>query len=623
MKTDPSLFLQKHVLSVLFFIISNILLLCSYLYADSTSIKLEDIVVTASRMDEPVHETTGSTVVIRADEIQNRNTRFVTDILRTLPELNVIQNGGTGMQATIFLRGGDSKHTLVMIDGVKVNSTTTGSFDFSGLTSEDIERIEIIKGPQSTLYGSEAMSGVINIITKKGSKGHKLSGFVEVGSHGRWNPSLTVSGSSKRINYRFTGSYLLNDGISTAKDGSEKDGYKNAKFSGRTELKLGERAALEFSGYHYYDRSELDAFSTSAKKGSDDLNYIQFGHHHMLAAALKTNFIDEWEQKITFSTSRDTFRGRDPDTLFNNYDIITRRNTLDWQHNIFAAEFYTLTLGAEYRKDRGENLDNFMNSIANRAFYLNNKLKLFNDALIVNAGFRYDSHDTAGSKLTYRFGAVYNIKPADLKIKGSYATGFRAPSANELFYPFYGSLDLKPEESRGWEIGLEKELLKKKVNLSVTWFSQKYHNLIQTDPFTWLAANIARAEIKGVEASLRFSLNERTGLRASYAYLDTEDKTTGQRLTRRPKDRASLSLDYKGAKLSGAVDWIVVGSRYDSSVKHNLDAYSIVNLSSSYQLSADASLFVRVQNLFNRFYEEAGSFGTYGLSIYSGIRFRI
>lgn len=623
MKTYLSLLLRTCSFALLLFIASSHFLFNTYLYADPADHELDDIVVTASRINEPLQETTGSNIVIKAEDIQKRNIRFVTDILRTLPELNVVQNGGTGMAASILLRGGNSSHTLVMIDGVKVNSTTTGSFDFSGLTSEDIERIEIIKGPQSTLYGSEAMAGVVNIITKKGSKGYKISGFFEAGSHGHWNPALTLSGGSDKINYRISGSYLSTDGISTAKEGTEKDGYRNAKISGKVELKPAERVALELSGYHYYDRSELDAFSTSTKKGYDDLNYIQFGHHHMLAAALKTNFIDEWEQKITFSTSRDTFRGRDPDTFFNNYDIITRRNALDWQHNIFPAEFYALTFGAEYRKDKGENLDNFMNSVANKAFYLNNKLKLFNDALVLNAGFRYDKHDTAGSKLTYRVGSIYNIKSADLRIKGSYATGFRAPSCNELFYPFYGSLDLKPEENRGWEIGAEKDLFNNKLNLSFTWFSQKYRNLIQTDPFTWLAANIASAEIKGIEASARFSINQKTGIRASYAYLDTEDKTTGQRLTRRPKDRASLSLDYTGAKFSGVVDWIIVGSCYDSSVKRDLSAYSIVNLSSSWQLSKEASLFVKVQNLFDKFYEEAGSFGTYGLTVYSGIRINI
>ncbi|MBI4684249.1 MAG: TonB-dependent receptor [Nitrospirae bacterium] len=279
-----------------------------------------------------------------------------------------------------------------------------------------------------------------------------------------------------------------------------------------------------------------------------------------------------------------------------------------------------LTAGAEYRNEKGRNKGNFDDSVNNRALYLNNKLKLFKDSLILNTGLRYDNHETAGSKTTYRVGALYDIKPVDLKIKGSYGTGFRAPSLNDLFYPFYGNLTLKPEETTAWDIGLEKGIMKDRATLSLTYFEQRYKNLIQTDPMTWLAANIARAEVKGIEADAVLKLTSNVNVKAGYTYLDAKDKDTNQRLTRRPQDKFGFGADYLGKDMSLGASYTFVSERYDSSVRRDLTSYHLVNMSGSYKLTKWPSIFGRVENLFDANYEEAGSYKTPGFSIYGGIR---
>ena len=613
---------SKLIICILSLLTSHFLLFTSS-SAEEKATTLEEIVITATRIEEAIEDTTSDVIVIKEKDIKNMNVQFITDVLRRIPELSLVQNGGAGKLATVFLRGGNSRQTLVMIDGVKVKSTTTGSFDFSGINVDDIERIEIVKGPQSTIYGSEAMAGVINIITKKGKGKPKIGASFEGGSFGTYKPSFTISGGERKFDYRITGTYFYTDGISVAKQGSERDGYKNASFSGKFGFKPSEKLELELTGKYYYDRSELDAF------GRDDLNYVQHGNHYMLSGKGKLYPSNIWEQILTVSTVKDSLRYRDPDTAFNNADIITSMDTIDWQHNLYLSGFYTLTAGAEYGNEKGENKGVFDKAIDNKAVYLNNKLKILNNAFVINAGLRYDDHETFGSETTYKIGGIYNIKPVAIKIKGSYGTGFRAPTLNELFYKdswgSVGNLNLRPEKSNSWEIGLEKEIIKEKASILITYFDQDYEDLIQwveSPPGSWqyTPQNVAKAEVKGIEATATLRLTESINMRAGYTYLDTEDKTTGKRLSRRPKDKLNLSAEFSTKDMSVIADYTFVSEIYDSSVSRNLSSYSLVNLSSSYKMTRGLTIFARIDNLLDEDYEEAGGYGTPGLSIFGGIR---
>jgi vitamin B12 transporter len=598
------------------------MLLVSTVWADET-IKIKEVVVTATKMEEAVEETTSDVIVIRSKDIKKMNTQFVTDILKNVSELNLTQNGGAGKQATIILRGGNTEHTLVMIDGVKVKSTTTGTFDFSTINVDDIERVEIVKGPQSTIYGSEAMAGVINIITKKGKGAPKIAASFEAGSYGTYKPSATVSGGSDKADYRLTGTYFNSNGISAAKKGTEKDGYKNASVSGKFGFSPADVVDLELTGKYYYDRSELDVF------GKDDLNYVQHGHHYLFSGKGKFYFLDIWEQILTVSTVKDALKYRDPDTPNNNAEVITGMDTIDWQHNFYLSEAYILTFGAEYREESGENKGGFNKTVDNKALYVNNKVKLFNDDLIINAGLRIDDHETFGEETTYRIGGVYNIRPASLAVKASYATAFRAPTLNELFYkdPWgsSGNPNLKPETSSSWEIGIEKEIIEDRASVSATYFNQKYEDLIdwvETPPGSWtyMPLNISNAEVRGLETGASVHVTEEVLVTTSYTYLDTENKQTGERLRRRPKDKVSVTAEYSSSPVDILLSYTFVGKVFDSESYGHLGSYSLVNLSGSYKLKENIKLYARIDNLFDEDYETAGGFNTPDLSAFAGVK---
>ncbi|MCG2710463.1 MAG: TonB-dependent receptor, partial [Thermodesulfovibrionales bacterium] len=596
-------------------------------WAEET-IKIKEVVVSATKIEEAIEEITSDVIVIKSEDIKNKNVEFVPDVLRNVAELNLVQYGGAGKLASIILRGGSSTHTLVMIDGVKVKSTTTGSFDFSGINVDDIERIEIVKGPQSTLYGSGAMAGVINIITKKGKGKPKIETSFEGGSFGTYKPSVTVSGGDKKIDYRITGTYFYTDGISAAKQGTERDGYKNAALSGKLGFRPTEKLDVEITGKYYYDRSELDDF------GKDDLNYIQHGNHYMLSGKGKLYLLNIWEQVLTVSTVKDSLKYRYPDTSRNNSDITTGMNTIDWQHNLYFSERYTFTAGAEYRNEKGENKGVFDKAVDNKALYLNNKLKFLNDDLIINAGLRYGDHETFGSETTYRIGGIYNIKPLVLKVRGSYGTGFRAPTLNELYYQGSlgsGNLNLKPEKSNSWEIGLEKDIVKDKVSISITYFDQNYNDLInwvESPPGSWqyTPQNVAKAEVKGIEASASIKITETLTLKSSYTNLDTEDKETGKRLPMRPKDKLNMTVEYVKGDAAILAGYTFVGEAYDNaanSESKKLASYSLINLSGSYRLTKNIKLFGRIDNLLEEDYETAKGYGVPGFSAFAGVKIEI
>lgn len=583
-------------------------------------VKLSEVVITAARVEEPLEDTTSDVTIITGEDIKKMDVQFIPDVLRRVPALNVTQNGGAGKQATVFLRGGNPSQTLVMIDGVKVNNVLTGEFDFSGLSVDDIERIEIVKGPQSTMYGSEAMAGVINIITKKGEGKTRVEGSFEGGSFGTYKPSAGLSGGSDKFNYRLTGSYFSTEGISAAKSGPEKDGYRNTSLSGKFGIRPSEKFELEIMGKYYHDWTALDDFDFFARQAVDNPNFTQQGLHYLLSGKAKIYLFPIWEQIVNVSTATDSFKFRDPVVAFNNADIKATVNTVEWQHNLYLTGFYTVTAGGELRREEGENTGNFNNSLDNKAVYLNNILKLFNESFILNAGMRYDDHESFGKKMTYKVGALYRIKEADLSIKGSYGTGFRAPAFNELFFPFFGNINLRPEESSAWEIGLEKGLLEKRAVLSVSYFDQRYRDLIQTDPLTFTAANIARAKVKGVEAALTSRISDGLDLRAGYTYLNTEDETSGGVLPLRPKNKLNLSASYSIGDFGLTADYIFVSKRFDSSSQRDLSPYSLVNVSGNYRATKWLTLFARIDNLFDAHYEEVGSFSTPGFSVFGGVK---
>jgi len=599
--------------------------------------KLPEIIVTANRIKEPLKETTSDVTVITEKEIKKMNVEWVADVLRKLPDLYIKQYGGPGKLTSIFLRTSTkSSDVLVMIDGIKVNSPTTGDFDFSSLSVDEIERIEIINGPQSTLYGSEAMAGVINIITKKGKGKPRINLSLEGGSYGTYKPAFNLSGGTEKIDYRVTTFYYKNDGFSAYKDGDEKDGYKNAFISGKFGFRPFKKLELEFLGRYYYDRSELD-FGTEDgfNRCLDDPDYIQRRHHLLISGKVKLNLTSNWKQVLTFSRVKEIINTKDPNDTYKWWSskITPAIYILDWQHNFFLSKNFIFIIGTEYRKEKGkyESSTTYDEDIENKAIYMNSKIKLLNNNLILNGGIRYDNHQTFGEKTTYRIGFLYNIIPYALKIKANYGTAFKAPTLNDLFWPntgwAMGNLNLKPEKAWAWDARIEKNFLDEKIKFSLSFFYQKYKNLIQWAPvfpgsWIWKPQNIGKANIKGCELSFTFTLSKNFIIKSGYTYLDTENEKNNKYLIYKPMHKFSISGEYKINNFSLFAEYIYTGERYnDVNNQEKLKSYSLINLSAEYKLNKYLKLFGRIDNLFNSDYEEVKNYGTPDCSFYTGIKF--
>ncbi len=611
-------------LSFLFFVVLflNFALLTTFLSTHTSAQEsvetLPEIVVTATRVEESPQAVTQDITVITKDDIEKKGVEFITDALESYTDIGIVQNGGVGKNATLFLRGGSPNQTVMMIDGVKVKSPTTGSLDLAGILIDDIERIEVIKGPQSTLYGSEAMAGVINIITKRGKGKPKLSVSAEGGSFSTYKTTASISGAKDVWDYRVTASYFDTGGISAAKSGTEADGYTNKSISTKIGLMPSDKLGVELNLRYFEDTSKLDSYKWGVGL-VDDLNYVQDGKHYLISAKGMFSILDSYEQTLTLSSIGDNLKFEDPDTSSNRTSIDTTMQTADWQHNLYIKDT-TFTGGIEYRKEAGEIKDNFNKEVDNKAFYLNGKIKLFDDSFILNAGLRNDEHKTAGIKTTYRIGGLYDFKPYGLKLKGNYGTGFRAPTLNELYYPFFGNTNLKPEKSEGYDIGIEKDLYGDRLLLNAAYFNQQYQDLIEYDFSTFTAQNIGKAEIKGIELGLTAGITEDVNLKASHTNMDTVDKDSNKPLTRRPTNKFNSSIEYKGGKFMAIGEYTYVSERYDSAVSRNLSQYSLVNLKGRYFISDSITLFARIDNLFNESYEEAGNYGVPGVSAFGGVK---
>jgi vitamin B12 transporter len=594
------------------------LLLATPAFAEPPEIILPETVVTASRWEEPAESVPQDMTVITRDDIEKKGVPFVIDLLRLQPDLQVVQNGGTGTNATLLMRGGGSNQVLVMVDGIKLNSPATGSTDLSGLLTNDVERIEIIKGPQSTLYGSEAMAGVVNIITKKGAGKLKANLSVEGGSFATVKTAGSVSGATDRTNYRLSASWSDTDGIPIAKNGSLPNGNTNTSVSARLGTNPTDRSAIELNLRYGKDKTQLDNYEFGIGP-VDTLNYVQNRENYLVAATGKILPWKNYEQSLSLSFLRDDLESTDPVTAYNNFRTKTTTELVDWQHTLEVKPL-TVTGGFAYRYESVNNVGSFDKSIDNKAGYLNAKLALLDDTLILNAGVRYDDHSTFGSAVTYRTGLLYHLKPLGIRFKANLGSGFRAPSLNELYYPFYGNLDLKAEKSTGYDLGLEKDLFEKKLVLGATWFSQRYRNLIQTNFATYTADNIGKAQTDGVELHVAVQPIDNLKVNAAYTWLDAVNKDTGAFLPLRPRNKVTSSVEYTLAKLTVIGEYQYVSKRFDSGLKRNISSYSLVNLKGSYALHKNLAIFVRIDNLLDKSYEEAAGYGTPGIAAYGGIK---
>ena len=613
-------------LVVLFFIVSPA-------RAEDNSMKIKEVVISATKVELPVEDVASSVTIITEKDLKKKQTRTVAEALKDVPGLDVVQSGSL---TNVYIRGTNSGHTLVLIDGVEVNDPVSPSrgYDYlSTITSDNIERIEIIRGPQSTLYGSDAMGGVINIITKKGKGKPKMFISGEGGAHKTYKASAGISGSSESVNFSLAASKTESEGISIRNGTAdpEKDGFHNSTFSSRIGFEPSEHFGLEVILRYVRSISDLDnSFGVL-----DDPNYIlKYRQRFLKAQASLITLGDVWEQTLGFSVSdhkRLVSNERDADHPSDMekgiYEGLVTK--IDWQNNIYLNDSNIITAGFEYEKESGKS-DYYSESAwgpfsstfsertsTNRGVYLQEQFKY--EKFNATAGFRHDGHSKFGTKNTYRLTSSYTF-PSGTRIKGSFGTGFKAPSLFQLYAPIYGDDTLKPEKSKGLDVGIEQEFCDNKARAGVTYFYNSFKNLIEYDYVTSKYQNISGARTRGLESFISYDVMDELTVKISHTYTDTIDKNTGVDLIRRPAHKMTFDGVYQNSKTTADLSVSYVGRRDDINFatlsRITLLDYFLVNIAVSHEVTENVILFGRIKNLFAESYEEAFGYNTPGLSAF-------
>ncbi len=594
--------------------------------------QLPEIVVSASRVPLEAKAVGSAVTVITAEEIERRQIRVVSDLLRQVPGLAVHRSGPVGTLTAVRIRGAESRHTLVVIDGMKANdpSNTGATFNFANLLAANIERVEILRGPQSGLYGSDAIGGVINIITKRGRGPSKASLAVEGGSFRTGNVSAGLSGGGDRYHYSVNAAGFRTAGISIAA-GGEKDGYRNQTYGARLGFEPLGRLEMELSGRYVKDDVETDNVPTDS---SDETA----SDHAMGRIRLAYSLFDgTWKHALeaAMDRTRRTFVSQQSGTF--RYDGRKSRfgyeTSLSFETSAVTEAAHTIVLATERGKDTrtsGGTSDNATHHGYSGEYQLG-----LADRLFLSGGLRYDDNQRFKDTATFRLTAAYVFDGLRTRLHGSYGTGIKNPTLSQLFQQF-GRVgpnpDVEPEESRGWDIGIEQELAGGRLAVDATYFDNRLENLIHwNDAGTPWSVNPdddfydnldGTSRIRGLELALRGEPAAGFSLSAHYTYTDAKDPD-GKRLPRRARHVASVNLGYQWLDSRANVD---LGVDYNGEQPNRitdpvmLHDFTLVRLAAAYRITRQVELFGRIENLLNADYEEVPDYQTTGIGFFAGIR---
>ena len=612
---------------------------------------LEDVVVVANRMPEPLVRVGSSVTVITADEIEASQAAVVSDLLAETPGLTVVRNGGVGQPTSVFIRGADSAQTVVLIDGVQLNdpSSPSGGYDFGNLLMGDIARIEILRGAQSTLYGSQAIGGVVSITTADPTSplGGGLS--AEGGSRDTGYFTGDLGGKSDALTWRIAGNYLTTDGISAfdkAFGGKELDGSKLGGFSGRLRYDFTPDVQLDLRGYYTHARTDFDGYDTPTGAFGDDNEYGIISQYTEYAGLNFKGLDGQLTNRIAFQASDSDRKSFDPNVgpITETFYGIGRNNRWEYQGTWNPAGGLQAVFGLQ--RERTTIVTDTpaydvtpmpLNSEATiDSAYLQLQDELFK-GFTLTTGVRYDKHDVFGSHTTGQGAIAWALNDGTTILRASVGEGFKAPALYQLFSP-YGNLALQPEEATSWDAGIEQHMLGGHVIASATYFSRRSRDLIEffdcstseplcgSEPFGYYA-NIARASARGVEAQLSYAPVPNLALALNYTYTDATDRspgasTYGNELPRRPKSSGNASAAYRWpGNFTTTVVVRYAGQSFDDAANLiPLSSYALVDFRLSYAITDRLEAYGRIENATNKQYETAYQYGQNGRGEFVGAR---
>ena len=617
---------------------------------------MEPVVVTATLLEEPISKVPDSTTVITDEEMKRKMAVTVEEAIRDVPGVYVRRGGTIGEQTSVRIRGADVTQTLVMIDGVEVNNSWSGFFDWANLMVDNVERIEVVRNPQSALYGSEAMGGVVNIITKKGTGKPRGTLSAEGGTFNTYREVGSFAGEWGITNFATSISRFDSNGQFT------NDEYENTTLSARLGFDIAERASMAWTS-RYIDSKKGLAINPNEfwpfpppipflyddnrdRENTFFLNVLDVGFEVFpwWDFTIRGSSVDDEELvEDQFTPGVDLAPGVPLEEM--TIDTDSERYSFGTQHNLYLwDEMVKITGGFAYEEESAifkgiwePPIGPFLPTRVekdriNRALYIQNRFDYEGFTFI--AGVRYDDDSIFGNKTNPKLSGSYLFDKTHTRLKSIWGTGFRAPTIKELFTPLFGNPGLNPEENIGFEFGLDQRIWENRIFLEAAYFNTRYKNLIQ--PSLVGVYNIGRARICGIEAGVSIKPIEGLGLKGTATYLDTKDEETKEELPRRPRYVWYLNANYQwNQRLSFNLDCNFVGS-----VHSDYDAispegelllgrnrqYTKVDLAASYSLMEqwkflkDLRLIGRIANLLDEQYQEAKGFPAPGFHFSIGLQ---
>lgn len=579
----------------------------------------ETIVVTANRFETKLNDTLAPVEVVTREEIAAIQAQSLTDVLRRLPGVQVVNQGGPAQSSGLFMRGRESKNTLVLINGVRIGSATTGAADFSAIPLNGVERIEVLRGPRAAVYGSDAVSGVVNIITTRG-KNAVSAVRAGVGSDNTYDVGANLAFTSEDENwFNISATHKEADGYNIRPDSAnsldaDDDGYTSQYLIVEAGSELSTALTLKANGYYQKQDSEYDNPWGGSDKTDSDLYSL----------ALAGEYQQElWNSRLTVSTNQDKAESYGQGVARS--AIATNRYQASWDNQYFASETVSFIGGAEWYRDKVDNESSQYSETDrdNTALYVGSYLH--KEDFSAESNFRWDDNSAYGTYWTYQFGLGYQLTEV-VKLVGLYGTSFKAPTFNELYWPlqcsswgcYQGNANLDPEETESAEIAVEAQF--DDFALRIAAHRSDVDKMISSNGDT--NVNIDKAEIKGLEVSGRFNTGPLTH-DVSYDYLDTEDKSTGNELVRRARHSAKWNTTYYLENWQFDLSYLYQGKRFDDDANSEvLDPYSLVDFAVSYRFDNGVSLHGKVANLFDEDYQTAQDYKTPERNYYATVAYQ-
>ena len=556
-----------------------------------------DIVITA-KTAQSLAETSVTSHVITEEQIEQSQATDLTQLIESTSGVNISTSGGRGSSAGTFIRGTSSGQIIVLVDGVRVNSATLGSTDIGHIPLDFIERVEIVKGPLSGLYGADAVGGVIQVFTKKGASASSVE--LEVGSFGHIKTAASINSAQ----FRVAASHESSDGIDATEDllngNDDEDGFEETAINIGTNLQIGSNSELAISGFFAQNEIEFDNIFATAPADYRTENEI-----NTLSASLRNNLSD---QLILSSTLGFTQNNSSTPAYSSQAD--TDRLSLSTQAEYSYSDHNRVIAGADFYDESIETAETFpVSDRDNLGLFTQYQAEFGNVGSVFN--LRYDDNSAYGSKVNGSLGLNVALSPST-RFTASYGTAFRAPTFNELYYPGYGNPDIQPEESDSFEIGVRGYLntAAKSTQWRVSAYNTTIENLIGLSP-EYTAININSAKIKGLELELGMQLSN-WNVNSSINLLDATDESTGVQLARRPEQTLQLALMRQFGQLSIGTDLIAERGRYDAG--EELNSFERIDIVSSYQISDYFTIAAKIGNVLDEDYQLAKGFNTPGRS---------